>query len=79
MWLDKENYYYYCNGKYVESTETLSLSMLDHNECGMLSLSKLKYSGFDDLVKYFQVGKVRFENQQIKSQMYEIFSKLGVR
>ena len=79
VWLDKENYLYYCNSKYVESSETLSLSMLDHSEGGMLSLSKLKYSGFDDLVKYFQVGKVRFENQQIKSQMYEIFSKLGVR
>ena len=78
VWLDKKDLLYYCNSKYVESTETISLSILDHNDNALLKATQIRISSFDDLIKFFQLGKVRFENQQVKQQMYEVFKKLGV-
>ena len=79
VWLDKKNNYYYCNSKIVESTEALSLESDDHDENTTLNAKSIRFSILDDVIKGFQVGLVRFENQQIKHMMYDIFKKLGVR
>ena len=78
VWLDKKNNYYYCNSKIVESTE-LSLESDDHDENTTLNAKSIRFSILDDVIKGFQVGLVRFESQQIKHMMYDIFKKLGVR
>lgn len=79
VWLDKKNNYYYCSSKIVESTEALSLESEDHDENTTLNAKSIRFSILDDVIKGFQVGLVRFENQQIKHMMYDIFKKLGVR
>lgn len=79
VWLDKKNNYYYCSSKIVESTEALSLESDDHDENTTLNAKSIRFSILDDVIKGFQVGLVRFENQQIKHMMYDIFKKLGVR
>ena len=79
MWLDKKNNYYYCSSKIVESTEALSLESDDHDENTTLNAKSIRFSILDDVIKGFQVGLVRFESQQIKHMMYDIFKKLGVR
>ena len=79
VWLDKKNNYYYCSSKIVESTEALSLESEDHDENTTLNAKSIRFSILDDVIKGFQVGLVRFESQQIKHMMYDIFKKLGVR
>lgn len=79
VWLDKKNNYYYCSSKVVESTEALSLESDDHDENTTLNAKSIRFSILDDVIKGFQVGLVRFESQQIKHMMYDIFKKLGVR
>lgn len=79
VWLDKKNNFYYCNSKIVESTEALSLESDDHDENTTLNAKSIRFSILDDVIKGFQVGLVRFESQQIKHMMYDIFKKLGVR
>lgn len=79
VWLDKKNNYYYCNQKIVESTETLSLEADDHSETSTLNAKSIRFTILDDIIKAFQVGLVRFDSQQVKHLMYDIFKKLGVR
>lgn len=79
VWLDKKNNYYYCNEKIVEGVEILSLSADDHNENTTLNAKSIRFTVVDDLIKAFQIGLVRFENQQVKHMMYDIFRKLGVK
>ena len=79
IWLDKRNNYYYCNQKIVTDTECLTLGSSDHNEDSILNAKSIRFTILDDVIKSFQVGMVRFESQQVKHLMYDIFKKLGVR
>lgn len=79
IWLDKKNNYYYCNQKIITATESLSLGSDDHNEDSILNAKSIRFTILDDIIKSFQIGMVRFENQQVKHLMYDIFKKLGVR
>lgn len=79
VWLDRKNNFYYINQKIVFDTETLSLESDDHSENSILNAKTIKFSILDDIIKSFQVGLVRFESQQVKHIMYDIFKKLGVR
>lgn len=79
IWLDRKNNYYYCNEKIVKDTETVTLESDDHNEFSTLNAKTIRFSILDDVIKSFQVGLVRFESQQVKHLMYDIFKKLGVR
>lgn len=79
VWLDRKNNFYYINQKIVFDTETLSLERDDHSENSILNAKTIRFSILDDIIKSFQVGLVRFESQQVKHIMYDIFKKLGVR
>lgn len=79
VWYCSRDMVYYCNNKKVDGTETFSLESLDHNENAILTAKQLKFACLDDVIKQFQVGRIRFENQNVKHRMYDIFKKLGVR
>lgn len=79
IWINKKNNCYYCNGKIVSGTEQFTFNSDDHTEKSILSAKSLKFSIFDDVIKNFQMGNVRFENQNIKHNMYKVFKLLGVR
>lgn len=79
VWLDRKNNFYYINQKIVFDTETLTLESVDHSENSILNAKTIRFSILDDIIKSFQVGLVRFESQQVKHIMYDIFKKLGVR
>lgn len=79
VWLDRKNNFYYINQKIIFDTETLSLESDDHSENSILNAKTIRFSILDDIIKSFQVGLVRFESQQVKHIMYDIFKKLGVR
>ena len=79
VWLDRKNNFYYINQKIVFDTETLSLESDDHSENSILNAKTIRFSILDDIIKSFQIGLVRFESQQVKHIMYDIFKKLGVR
>ena len=72
-------YYTRCSG-YIDFDDYL-------NHCCLILLyrkSYLKtkltnYPFFNNCIKSFQVGQVRFSNQLIKQTMYDIFRMLGVR
>lgn len=79
VWLDRKNNYYYVNQKIVKDTEVITLESSDHTESSILNAKSIRFTILDDVIKSFQVGLVRFENQQVKHIMYDIFKKLGVR
>ena len=79
VWLDRKNNYYYINQKIVKDTEVITLESIDHTESSILNAKSIRFTILDDIIKSFQVGLVRFENQQVKHIMYDIFKKLGVR
>lgn len=79
VWLDRKNNYYYINQKIVKDTEVITLESSDHTENSILNAKSIRFTILDDVIKSFQVGLVRFENQQVKHIMYDIFKKLGVR
>lgn len=79
VWLDRKNNFYYINQKIIFDTETLSLESDDHSENSILNAKTIRFSILDDIIKSFQIGLVRFESQQVKHIMYDIFKKLGVR
>lgn len=68
----------YCNDKYVEGTPCITLSPDDHDENSIMRGKHIKITYLDDLIKTFQVGRVRFSSQDVKQTVYDIFKKLGV-
>ena len=79
IWLDKKNNLYYCNEKIVSTNEIITLEADDHNENSILNAKTIKFTLLNDVIKSFQVGLVRFENQKVKHLMYDIFKTLGVK
>lgn len=78
VWGSKTSDLFYCNDKIVEGTPSISLIPDDHDENSILRGKQIRMTYLDDLVKTFQVGRVRFSSQDVKSTVYEIFKKLGV-
>lgn len=79
IWINYKRGLFYCNDKIISTTESFSLSLDDHNNNSLLNGRLLRFNMFNELTKYFQVGKVRFSNQTVKKLMYEIFNNLGLR
>ena len=79
IWLHKKDGIYYCNGKIIETTVNFSLTSNDHTEKSFLKTKLTNYPFFNNCIKAFQVGQVRFSNQVIKHTMYDVFRILGVR
>ena len=79
IWLHKNNGNYYCNEKIIETTLNFSLTQNDHTENSFLKTKLTNYPFFNNCIKAFQVGQIRFSNQFVKSTMYDIFRLLGIR
>lgn len=79
IWIHKTSDLIYCNGKYVDGCEIISLIADDHDENSILRGKTIRVTYIDEMIKQFQVGRIRFETQDIKQSVYEIFKKLGVR
>lgn len=79
IWLDRKNNLYYCNEKIVSNNDIITLETDDHDETSILNAKTIKFTLLNDVIKSFQVGLVRFENQQVKHLMYDVFKKLGVK
>ena len=79
IWLHKNNGNYYCNEKIIETTLNFSLTQNDHSENSFLKTKLTNYPFFNNCIKAFQVGQIRFSNQFVKSTMYDIFRLLGIR
>lgn len=79
IWLHKTNGNYYCNEKIVDTTLNFSLTSNDHNENSFLKTKLTNYPFFNNCIKAFQVGQIRFSNQFVKQTMYDVFRLLGVR
>ena len=79
IWLQKNNGNYYCNEKIVETSINFSLTSNDHNEKSFLKTKLTNYPFFNNCIKAFQIGQIRFSNQLVKQTMYDIFRLLGIR
>ena len=79
IWLHKNNGNYYCNEKIIETTLNFSLTQNDHTETSFLKTKLTNYPFFNNCIKAFQVGQIRFSKQFVKSTMYDIFRLLGIR
>lgn len=79
VWLNKKTNMFYCNDKIIETTPKFSLTSNDHTEHSILKTKLTNYPFFNNCIKAFQVGQIRFSSQYVKHTMYDIFKILGVR
>ena len=79
IWLDYKTGIFYCDDKYMKTCNEYVLSCEDHNPNTLLNASGINLNMLKQLISYFQVGRVRFSDQNIKHLMYDIFRSLGVK
>ena len=79
IWLDYKTGIFYCDDKYMKTCNEYVLSCDDHNPNTLLNASGINLNMLKQLISYFQVGRVRFSDQNIKHLMYDIFRSLGVK
>lgn len=79
IWLDYKTGIFYCDDKYMKTCNEYVLSCEDHNPSTLLNASGINLNMLKQLISYFQVGRVRFSDQNIKHLMYDIFRSLGVK
>lgn len=79
VWLDYKTGIFYCDDKYMKTCNEYVLSCEDHNPNTLLNASGINLNMLKQLISYFQVGRVRFSDQNIKHLMYDVFRSLGVK
>lgn len=79
VWLDYKTGIFYCDDKYMKTCNEYVLSCEDHNPNTLLNASGINLNMLKQLISYFQVGRVRFSDQNVKHLMYDVFRSLGVK
>ena len=79
VWLDYKTGIFYCDDKYMKTCNEYVLNCEDHNPNTLLNASGINLNMLKQLISYFQVGRVRFSDQNIKHLMYDVFRSLGVK
>ena len=79
IWLDYKTGIFYCDDKYMKTCNEYVLSCDDHNPNTLLNASGINLNMLKQLISYFQVGRVRFTDQNVKHLMYDVFRSLGVK
>ena len=79
VWLDYKTGIFYCDDKYMKTCNEYVLSCDDHNPNTLLNASGINLNMLKQLISYFQVGRVRFSDQNVKHLMYDVFRSLGVK
>lgn len=79
IWLDYKTGIFYCDDKYMKTCNEYVLSCDDHNPNTLLNASGINLNMLKQLISYFQVGRVRFSDQNVKHLMYDVFRSLGVK
>lgn len=79
VWLDYKTGIFYCDDKYMKTCNEYVLSCKDHNPNTLLNASGINLNMLKQLISYFQVGRVRFSDQNVKHLMYDVFRSLGVK
>lgn len=78
IWYSYTKNVYYCCNKIDGTAPEFALSTNDHNCNSYLNGGNTRFDILKEVTRYFNLGKVRFENQNVKQLMYSIFKKLGV-
>ena len=69
----------YITDKPTKTAKCFSVLASDHNDNTFLNNKYIGNSCFNNLIRYFQFGKVRFKSIEIKIAMYEMLKDLGVK
>lgn len=69
----------YITDKPTKTAKCFSVLASDHNDNTFLNNKYIGNSCFNNLIRYFQFGKVRFKTIEIKIAMYEMLKDLGVK
>lgn len=79
VWFDyTEGKIYVSNDYYKQTFSLFALTNSDHNENTMLMKSINKYNCWKTFMDNYNVGNVRFENQEIKAVFTEIINKICI-
>lgn len=70
---------FYISEKINKDVMNFSILATDHTESSLLKNKYLGNHYFNITIRYFLVGKIRFSNQEVKHNIYEIFKILGVK
>ena len=77
IWIDfTEGKIYVSNDYYPNSYNNFALTTKDHNENTMLMKTINKYNCWKRFIDNYEIGNVRFENQEIKAIFTEIINKV---
>lgn len=79
LWLNLVQNIIYVNMKPTKTCPNYSILSTDHCDGALLNTKFLSNALFNQTIRYFQFGKLRFENMEVKYAMYEIFRELGVK
>ena len=69
----------YITDKPTKTVRCYSVLASDHNDNTFLNNKYIGNSCFNNLIRYFQFGKVRFKTIEIKITMYDLLKDLGVK
>lgn len=79
VWLNLVDNLIYVNQKPTKTCKNFSILATDHNDNSLLNTKFLGNSLFNQTIRYFQYGKIRFSSIEVKYAMYDIFKELGVK
>lgn len=79
FWTCEKYDYIYCDNNYVKTATELSLSLEDHSEDSLLVTNGFLNEHIKSVIKYYQIGKVRFADQNVKHLVYSMFNRFGTK
>lgn len=79
IWGDVVKDLLYITDKPTKTVKSFSVLASDHNDNTFLNNKYIGNSCFNNLIRYFQFGKVRFKTIEIKIAIYEMLKDLGVK
>ena len=71
---------WYCNNEIVQNSKRRFTITKDDHDINLIMYNSLnKFPLFNDFVKYYRMGLVRFKNIEIKSNVYDIMQYMNIK
>lgn len=71
---------WYCNNEIVQNSKRRFTITKDDHDINLIMYNSLsKFPLFNDFVKYYRMGLVRFKNIEIKSHVYDIMQYMNIK
>lgn len=80
IWISfKEGICYVCNNLQKSSRNRFSITKDDHDINYIMYNSLSNFPMFKEFIRYYQLGFVRFKNQEVKNRIFEIMQYMNIK